>query len=179
MKKNILIITSSLRKNSNSSLLAASLCQGATSKGNNVEVISLIGKKIGFCHGCLACQKTHQCVINDDMKAINDKIEKADVLVFATPIYYYEMSGLLKTLLDRANPLYDTDYKFRDVYLLASAADSDPSTPSRAIEGIKGWVECFPKASFKKCLFAGGVTKESEVKGHPEIKETYQLGESI
>jgi multimeric flavodoxin WrbA len=112
MKKNILVITSSLRKNSNSSLLASSLTKGAMNKGNNIEVLSLIGKKIGFCHGCLACQTSHQCVIKDDMTSINEKMKKADTLVFATPIYYYEMSGLLKTLLDRANPLYDTDYSF-------------------------------------------------------------------
>jgi multimeric flavodoxin WrbA len=179
MKKNILVITSSLRKNSNSSLLASSLTKGAMNKGNNIEVLSLIGKKIGFCHGCLACQTSHQCVIKDDMTSINEKMKKADTLVFATPIYYYEMSGLLKTLLDRANPLYDTDYSFREVYLLASAADEDASTPSRAIEGIKGWVECFLKAAFKGYVFAGGVTKEGEVKDHKEMTEAYKLGESL
>ena len=49
----------------------------------------------------------------------------ADVIVFATPIYYYEMSGQMKVLLDRANPLYESDYQFRDVYLLATAADQE------------------------------------------------------
>src|SRR5574344_249561 len=135
MNQSILIITSSLRRNSNSSLLANSLASGASEAGNKVEIISLIDKQINFCHGCLACQKTHRFVIKDDMLSINEKIKKADILVFATPIYYYEMSGLLKTVLDRANPLYGTDYSFRKVYLLTSAADEEITTPSRGVEG--------------------------------------------
>jgi multimeric flavodoxin WrbA len=179
MNQSILIITSSLRRNSNSSLLANSLASGASEAGNKVEIISLIDKQINFCHGCLACQKTHRCVIKDDMLSINEKIKKADILVFATPIYYYEMSGLLKTVLDRANPLYGTDYSFRKVYLLTSAADEEITTPSRAIEGIKGWVSCFPKAHFVSYLFAGGVTAEGEIKDKPILQEAYKLGKSL
>lgn len=78
--------------------------QGMRLKNNNQR------KNIRFCKGCLACQKTQHCVINDDAPAIVAKMHDADVIVFATPIYYYEMCGQLKTLLDRANPLYSSDY---------------------------------------------------------------------
>ena len=53
----------------------------------------------------------------------------ADVIAFATPIYYYEMCGQLKTLLDRANPLYPSDYRFRDIYMLTSAAENEEYVP--------------------------------------------------
>lgn len=59
----------------------------------------------------------------------------ADVLVFATPIYYYEMSGQMKTLLDRANPLYVRDYEFKEVYVLTSAAENEPEVPNRIYAG--------------------------------------------
>lgn len=74
---------------------------GARRAGHEVEKVSLKDKTIGFCKGCLACQKTGSCVIRDDAGAIVEKMLHADVLVFATPIYYYEMSGQMKTMLDR------------------------------------------------------------------------------
>lgn len=120
--KKILILSSSLRNNSNSEMLAQKFYEGAKTAGNEVEFISLKDKKIAFCKGCLACQKNFRCVIHDDADLIAQKILTAEILVFATPIYYYGMSGQLKTMLDRANPLFPTDYKFREVYLLASAA---------------------------------------------------------
>ena len=103
--KNVLVISSSLRKDSNSEQLAVSFAEGAKSAGHEVELVSLRDKEIRFCVGCLACQKTQRCFMHDDADAIREKMLHADVLVFATPIYYYEMSGILKTMLDRANPL--------------------------------------------------------------------------
>jgi len=61
-----------------------------------------------FCVGCLACQETRRCVLQDDAVWIAEKVRNADTLVFVTPIYYYEMSGQFKTLLDRLNPLRGT-----------------------------------------------------------------------
>ena len=85
--KKVLVISSSLRKNSNSEQLAVYFADGAKSAGNEVEVISLREKDINFCIGCLACQKTQRCFMHDDADVIREKMLKADVLVFATPIY--------------------------------------------------------------------------------------------
>ena len=93
----ILIITTSLRAKSNSDILAEQMAAGAKAAGHQVECISLKGKTIEFCRGCLACQKTQKCVLNDDAVAIAEKVIDADTLVFVTPIYYYEMSGQMKT----------------------------------------------------------------------------------
>lgn len=84
--KKVVIISASLRKTSNSDILAKEFEKGAKTAGNEVEYISLVGKKIGFCVGCLACQKTQKCVIADDAAQIADQVKNADVLVFATPI---------------------------------------------------------------------------------------------
>lgn len=109
MSKNVLIISTSLRSGSNSDALAKAFAEGARSAGNNVEEISLRGKSIAFCRSCLACRELGRCVINDDANAIVEKMLHADVIAFATPIYYYEMSGQLKTLLDRAKEVYADD----------------------------------------------------------------------
>ena len=101
MRKSVLVISTSLRQGSNSDLLAEEFIRGAREAGHTVEKVSLAGKEIGFCRGCMACQRSRSghCVIQDDADAIVQKMAQADVLVFATPIYYYEMSGQMKTLL--------------------------------------------------------------------------------
>lgn len=112
MGKNVLILSTSPRKNDNSEALADAFMQGAEETGNTVEKSCLYDKSIDFCNGCLSCQKTRHCIIRNDADAIIKKMRQADVLVFAPPIYYYEMCGQMKTMLDRTNPLYDTDYLF-------------------------------------------------------------------
>ena len=177
MGKNVLVISSSLRVTSNSAVLAHEIVRGATDAGNNAEFLSLAEKDLNFCIGCMACQKSHRCVINDDASAIAEKVKYSDVLVFTTPIYYYEMSGQLKTMLDRMNPIYGDDYRFREIYLVCTAADDDPQTPERAVNGIKGWISCFDKAEFRDILFCGGVDQPGEVMSRRDyMEQAYLLG---
>ena len=177
--KNILIISTSLREGGNSETLAKSFADGAKAKGNNVEILSLRNKTINFCRGCLICQNTQKCVINDDANEISNKMLNADIIVFATPIYYYEMSGQMKTLLDRSNPLYTTDYKFRDIYLLSSAAEVEDTTMDRAITGLEGWIECFERARLKGTLLAKGVTDIGDIEDGEILKKAYEMGMGI
>lgn len=179
MSKKVLIISTSFRKNGNSDRLAKAFSQGAENSGNTVEMIRLADQTIGFCRGCLACQKTQKCVIRDDANTIAEKMRTADVIVFATPIYYYEMSGQMKTLLDRANPLYSTDYSFREIFLLTTAADTEEGTDARAINGLEGWIACFPKARLAGTVFAGGVNGIGEIEGHEALNKAYEMGKSI
>ena len=99
--KKVVVISTSLRHGSNSDMLAEKFVEGAKAAGNDVEKISLVGKNIQFCKGCMGCQKLGRCVIKDDVNDIMAKVLKADVVCWATPIYYYEMSGQMKTLIDR------------------------------------------------------------------------------
>ncbi|MBQ1827315.1 MAG: flavodoxin family protein [Erysipelotrichaceae bacterium] len=176
----VLVITTSLRLGSNSERLAEELIRGARESGHEVEHVSLKNKQIAFCRGCLACQKTQKCVIKDDAVEIAEKAKNADTLVFATPIYYYEMSGQMKTLLDRLNPLYPSDYRFRNVYLLTTAAEDEPFVPERALAGLQGWVDCFEKAELAGSLFCGGINDAHEAQKHQkELEEAYEFGKSI
>ncbi len=176
MGKKVLIISTSLRKNGNSDMLARSFANGAEAAGNDVEIVSLADKQIAFCRGCFACQKTGKCIINDDAVQITEKIAEAEVVVWATPIYYYEMTGQMKTMIDRANALFVKDYKFRDIYMLSAAAEEDSSACERAITGLKGWIACFPESRFAGSVFAGGVTDKGDISGHKALDEAYDLG---
>ena len=172
---NVLVISTSLRAKSNSDILAERLIAGANDAGHDVEYISLKGKEIKFCIGCLACQKTQKCVQKDDAVEIAEKVKNVDTLIFVTPIYYYEMSGQMKTLLDRLNPLYSSDYKFRRIYMLAVAAEDEDYVPKKAVSGLQGWIDCFEKAEFAGSLFCGGITASGEAsKKDVEQNEAYK-----
>ena len=99
--------------------------------------------------------------------------------VWTTPIYYYEMSGQMKTMIDRANSLYPRDYKFRDVYLLSVAAEDGDYVDEKAAGGVQGWVDCFEKAEFKGKVFAGNVNDQGDIEGHKALNEAYELGKSV
>ena len=176
----ILVITTSLRARSNSDLLAERLIAGAKDAGHEVEQISLKGKEIRFCIGCLVCQKTQKCIQKDDAVWIAEKVKGADTLVFVTPIYYYEMSGQMKTLLDRMNPLYSSDYRFRRVYMLSVAAEDEETTPEKAVNGLQGWVDCFEKAELAGALFCGGIDAPAAAAGSAQaLEKAYAFGKAL
>ena len=179
MAKKVLVISASLRNRSNSEMLADSFAQGAKAAVNEVEKITLKDKSISFCRCCLACQKTKRCVIGDDAVEIAEKMRTAEVIAFASPIYYYEMSGQMKTLLDRANSLYTSDYAFREIYFLSAAADDAAGTDDRAIHGLEGWIACFEQCRLAGTVFAGGVNGGGEIEGSPALKEAYRMGAEI
>lgn len=177
MSKNILVISTSLRHGGNSETLADEFARGARDAGHQVEKVCLYDKTINFCKGCLACQKTRRCVIHDDADIIAQKMLNADVIVFATPIYYYEMCGQMKTMLDRSNPLFPSDYAFRDIYLLASAADGEESAMDGAVKGLKGWVACFEKARLKGVVRGVGADGTGAIQRVPAaLKAAYDMG---
>lgn len=176
MSKNVLILSTSLRKGSNSEVLAKEFEKGAREAGHNVEMVYLHDKTIHFCTGCLVCQQTKRCVIHDDADVIAQKMVTAEVVVFATPIYFYEMSGQMKTLLDRLNPLFPTDYAFRDIYLLATTAEEEENAMDGAINGLNGWIECFDKTNLKAVVCGVGVTDAGDIAGNLVLQDAYKLG---
>lgn len=180
MSKKVLIISTSLRNNSNSEILAKEFAKGAEQAGHEVEFVTLKDKEIKFCKGCLACQKTGSCVIKDDAIAITEKIKNSDVIVWATPVYYYEMSGQMKTLIDRANSLFTADYKFKEVYLITTAADDAKTAAEPVINGLRGWIACFDDVKFCACVSGGNVTNAAEINNQPQLLEqAFETGKNI
>ena len=178
--KNILVISSSPRRRGNSDLLADAFIEGAQEAGHTVEKISLHDKRIGFCRGCLGCQKTQRCILRDDMDDILPRMQQAEVIVFASPVYFYSLCGQLKTLLDRTNPLFAGDYAFRDISLLARAADTDEKAMEGPKKALEGWVVCFEKARLCGVVQALGVTEAGDIRRTPAALDAARdLGRGI
>ncbi len=178
MSKKVLVISTSLRRKSNSHELAEAFARGAKDAGHEVEVLRLIGREINYCVGCGSCHSTGQCIMEDDGNLIADKMKEAEVICFATPIYFYEMAGQMKTMLDRTVPVFYQEYAFRDIYLLATAADDGPGVIDGAVKGLEGWVACYEKAELAGTLLAGGVTDTGEIQGHAGLDKAYEMGKN-
>ncbi|MGN0554166.1 MAG: flavodoxin family protein [Oscillospiraceae bacterium] len=176
MSKNILIISASPRKGGNSDTLCDEFLRGTIDGGNNAEKIFLRDKMINYCTGCGVCNNTHKCVQNDDMAEILDKMVKADVIVLATPVYFYTMDGQLKTLIDRTVPRY-TEISNKAFYFIVTAADTDKAMLEKTVDGLRGFTEdCLENPIEKGVIYASGVWQSGEVKGTEYMRQAYEMG---
>lgn len=180
MSKRILVLSTSPRIGGNSETLADVFIKGAEEAGHETKKICLYDKKIDFCKGCLACQTTGKCILRDDAERIIAQMKTMDVLVFATPIYFYEMSGQMKTLLDRTNPLFPAEYEFRDIYLLATSADEEESSMEAAVKGLEGWISCFEKSRLAGVVRGTGADKKGAIEECGEaLSAAYKMGRNV
>lgn len=179
MSKKVLVLSTSPRIGGNSETLADAFIKGAEEAGHEVKKICLYDKRIEFCRGCLACQTTGKCILHDDAEKIVAQMKAADVLVFATPIYFYEMSGQMKTLLDRTNPLFPAEYEFRDIYLLSASADEEESAMDGAVKGLEGWIGCFEKSRLAGVVRGTGADKKGQIENCTKaLSAAYEMGKN-
>ena len=180
MSKRILVLSTSPRIGGNSETLADVFIKGAEEAGTETKKICVYDKKIEFCTGCLGCQTTGKCILRDDAERIIAQMKAMDVLVFATPIYFYEMSGQMKTLLDRTNPLFPAEYEFRDIYLLATSADEEESSMEAAVKGLEGWISCFEKSRLAGVVRGTGADKKGAIEECGEaLSAAYEMGRNV
>lgn len=176
MPKNILILSSSPRREGNSDTLCNEFMRGAIEGGNRVEKIFLRDKVIHPCNGCDFCsQYKKPCPQKDDALSIINKMLAADVIVMGTPVYFYSMSAQMKTLIDRCCGPY-TEMKNKEFYFIATAAEDDDSIIDRIITSFKGFLDCLENPIVKGTVFCGGVWHVGEIKGNPVLQKAYEMG---
>ena len=179
MSKNVLIISASPRKGGNSDLLCDRFLAGAREAGHQAEKIFLRDKKINYCLGCGVCNSTHACVQKDDVAEILEKMVEADVIVLATPVYFYTMCAQLKTLIDRSCPRY-TAISNKEFYFILTAADTSRAAMNRTLESLRGFTEdCLENSREKGIVFGLGVMDRGEVKETPAYREAFEMGKRI
>ena len=173
--KNVLILSSSPRKGGNTDLLCDEFAKGAKEAGNKVTKIRIADKKIGYCTGCYACQKTHKCVIKDDAAAILKKMQAADVIVFGTPAYFYSCTGQLKVLFDRTVAIYP-DLPNKQYYYLLAQADENKDTFAGTIKSLDGFLDCYEGSKLTGMVAAPGIYEKGAIKGPKYLAQAYKLG---
>lgn len=177
--KKVIVVSSSPRKGGNSEILAERFACGARDAGNEVKFVAVRDTGLKFCTGCMYCNSHEKCVLDDGMNALYDDFQNADVIAFATPVYYYAVCGQLKTFLDRLNPLYVRKNKFKKVYLLATAAENDARAMDGCVKDIRGWADCFDGVELVSVIRGTGVAEKGEINGTAFPAEAYGAGKSI
>ena len=178
LNKKVLLLSSSPRRGGNSDMLCDQFMLGAEAAGNQTEKIFLKDKNINYCLGCGACQKTGSCVQKDDMKEIMDKMVDADVIVMATPVYFYSMSAQMKTLIDRTCPRY-TEISNKKFHIIATAADGSENALEETIAGFRGFLRCLDNAEEAGIIYGIGAWHIGDIKGQPAMKEAYESGKKV
>ena len=176
--KNVVIISSSPRVGGNSETLAKEFYRGAKSAGNEVEIISLRDYNLGYCIGCYACKNNGRCFQKDGMNDIIEKLLDADVIVLATPVYFYSMSGQLKVFIDRLVSCY-TKIK-AEIYLIATMWDGDTEMMDKTFEAIRGLTrDCLEGCVEKGVLYGVGLNEKGEAGEHQEmLNQAYEMGKN-
>lgn len=179
MSKKVLVISASPRKGGNSDMLCDEFIRGAKETWNETEKIYLRDKNIHFCTGCGVCNETSVCVQKDDAAEILNKMVEADVIVLATPVYFYMMDGQLKTMIDRTVPRY-TEIRNKEFYYIMTAADTQTTSLEKTVEGLRGFtLDCLPGAREKGIIYGVGAWKVGEIKGTPAMRQAYEMGKGV
>lgn len=179
MSKKVIVLSASARKGGNSEMLCDEFIAGAKETGNQVEKIFLGNKIINYCIGCEYCTKNGgKCIHNDDMGQILEKIIEADVIVMATPVYYYSMNGQMKTLIDRT-VARNKEIKNKEFYFILAAADPNNEEMESVLEGFRGFTRCLCEAKENGIIYGTGAWAKGEIKESFAMKEAYEMGKCV
>lgn len=175
--KKVLILSGSPRKGGNSDLLCDEFLRGAMESGNEVTKIRVCEKKISPCLGCYACTKG-VCIQKDDMAEILQAIIDTDVIVLASPVYFYSMNAQLKALIDRTVARW-TEITNKEFYYIMTAGENEPNTMNGTLCCMRGFLECCEGSIEKGYISGGGVNDKGDVKATEYMKQAYEMGKSI
>lgn len=175
MSKKVLILSSSPRRGGNSDTLCDEFLRGAQEAGHEVEKIFLKDKTIHYCTGCGVCNEGKPCPQKDDAPEIVRKMVAADVIVLATPVYFYTMSAQMKTLIDRCCARY-TEMTDKEFYFILTAAEESIPMMERTVECFRGFLDCLEGPVERGVVYGVGAWHVGEIESSPAMQEAYELG---
>lgn len=173
--KKILILSGSPRKDGNSDILCNEFARGAAEAGHAVETVRVAEKKIGYCRACYACRNAGVCVLHDDMAEVLQKIIDADVLVLASPVYFYSIDAQLKALIDRTVARW-TEVKNKEFYYIVTAADAERASAETTLACFRGYADCVEGAKEMGIIYGMGTYEKGEVRNTDAMAQAFEAG---
>lgn len=175
----IVVLVGSMRKGGNTDLLAQAFADGA-GKNNTVEIVSVADYKVNPCIGCNSCfsRKGNQCFQKDDMAKIYEKLKIADMVVIASPVYFYGISAELKAIIDRLHTPMRNEFRVKKLALLLVGAATLPELFD-AIKLQYQLVLNFFGLEDVGMVLVRGVKDIGDIKETKALDEAYNLGCSI
>ena len=177
--KNVLILSGSPRKGGNSDMLCDEFMRGAQEAGHSVEKIRVAQKKIGYCLACYYCRDHGGvCAVKDDMSEVLEKMLRADVLVLASPVYFYSINAQMKALFDRTVARW-LEFKNKEFYYIMSAAEDTPTVMDTTLECFRGLAACFEGSVERGVVYGKGVYEKGEIADKPAMRQAYEMGRNV
>lgn len=179
MSKRVLILSGSPRRGGNSDLLCDAFADGARQAGHSVEKLRVSEQQI---HPCIACYHCRDhggtCVFQDDMAAVLQKMIDADVLVLASPVYFYSVDAQLKAVIDRSVARW-LEVKDKELYYIMTAAEDTPAAMETTLACLRGYADCVEGARKMGVIRGTGVYQKGEIRSHPAMGEAYEMGRRV
>ena len=177
--KKVLILEGSPRRKGNSAILCEEFAHGAEEAGCSVEKVHVAAKKIAGCLGCNACYRNGgACVQKDDMAEIREKMLAADVIVLASPIYFYSMTAQMKAVIDRSYAFYQ-QLEGRTFCFIITCGATDASYTETMLASLRGFTCCIPNAKEGGYVLGIGAMEAGEIRQSAVMEEAYQLGRGV
>lgn len=177
--KSVLILSGSPRLNGNSSILSDEFARGAAEVGCQVEKIQLQRKHVAGCLGCNACYRNNgECVQKDDMTEIREKMIAADVIVIASPIYFYSMTAQLKAVIDRTYAFFQ-QLSGKTFYFIISCAAPDESLTETMKASLRGFTCCVPDSVEGGIVLGLDTNEPGDVKSKAAMEQAYEMGRTL
>lgn len=166
--KKIVIVNSSPRINGNCDILCSEFGRGAVNVGNEVVRINLKDQDFDF-----YAEEQRP----DDIEGLAHELMDANVIVLATPVYFYSMSGQMKTFIDRMMP-YFSDLHDKDFYfILTSAVNKKEMEPTA--ESLYGFTDCLPDSNVVHVTYGANVSQKGDIMNTPAFKEVFEIASKI
>ena len=180
MSKNVLILMGSPRKTGNTSILCDEFARGAEEAGNQVEKVMVVEKHIDGCLGCNGCQRNGgTCVQKDDMQDIYQKILADDVVVLASPIYYYTWTAQLKAVIDRTYALLATMHN-KTFYMISTCMSPNEDYCNVMIDSFRTYLGCYDETVAEGgYVFGFGTGAPGDVKKTDAMRKAYEMGKEL
>ena len=177
--KKVLILEGSPRPNGNSCILSGEFARGAEEAGCSVETVQVARKKLSGCLGCNACYRNGGvCVQKDDMEEIRGKMLEADVIVLASPIYFYSMTAQMKTMIDRTYAFFQK-LEGKTFYFIITCAATDASFTETMLASLRGFTCCVPDAKEGGVVLGVGAMEAGEIRSTPAMQQAYEMGRNV
>ena len=179
MSNNIVVLSGSPRKGGNTENLTTAFIEGAKSASKNVAAFNAAGLKIGGCMGCEHCfSEKGVCVQKDDMPPILEAMKTTDAIVFASPIYFFDMTAQLKLAIDRTYALLRVGTPIKRAAFLITCGDSSEKAAEGAVVTYRS-ILAYSKWQDAGIIIATGLHKPGEIEGRAELEKAKQLGAEI
>jgi multimeric flavodoxin WrbA len=181
--KKVVAFVGSPRKNGNTATLAKEVLRGAEEAGAETKVFNLYDMNIKPCQGCLVCRKTGQCVIQDDFQQMFQHIVAADALVFASPVYMWQITAQMKLLWDRLCGLFDESYQPRyaekKVIMIYSQGNPNAQSFQASFQTNAGVLKMLGLKVVDTLLVTGGSAPSTAADNTELLSAAYAAGKAV